>query len=60
MDSAAVHAHSSSPGDSPTLHAVVTPRALTVTAQYTLSEAGRKAALKAQADAEAGLSSRHL
>ena len=45
MDSAAAHLSSPSPSESHGLHAVVTPRLLTVVAQYTLTEAGRKASL---------------
>lgn len=53
MDSAAAHTQSPSSSDSPALHAVVTPRALAVTAQYTLSEAGRKASLLSGGDGRA-------
>jgi hypothetical protein len=53
MDSAAAHLSSPSPSDSHGLHAVVTPRLLTVVAHYTLTEAGRKASLLAGGDGRA-------
>ena len=53
MDSAAAHLSSPSPSESHGLHAVVTPRLLTVVAQYTLTEAGRKASLLAGGDGRA-------
>lgn len=53
MDSAAAHLSSPSPSDSLGLRAVVTPRLLTVVAQYTLTEAGRKASLLAGGDGRA-------
>lgn len=53
MDSVAAHPSSPSPSESHGLHAVVTPRLLPVVAQYTLTEAGRKASLLAGGDGRA-------
>lgn len=53
MDSAAAHLSSSSPTEPHGLHAVVTPRLLPVVAQYTLTEAGRKASLLSGGDGRA-------